>query len=109
MDIHDFVSRFHTHPVLFIGTGMSIRYLEESFTWRGLLERVMTDLDGNDEEFYNIHSHCKGNYPLMASEIERIFNKILEKDRNGKFKFVNDAFFEAIRNGADSLLSTKSI
>lgn len=101
MDINSFVSKFHTHPVLFIGTGMSIRYLEESFTWRGLLERVMTDLDGNDEEFYNIHSHCKGNYPLMASEIERIFNKILEKDRNGKFKFVNDAFFEAIRNGAD--------
>ena len=57
MDINSFVSKFHTHPVLFIGTGMSIRYLEESFTWRGLLERVMTDLYGNDEEFYNIHSH----------------------------------------------------
>lgn len=57
MDIKDFVSKYHTHPVLFIGTGMSMRYLQKSYSWRGLLEQIVVDLTGNDEDFLNIDSH----------------------------------------------------
>lgn len=102
MDIKEFVSKYHTHPVLFFGTGMSMRYLEKSFSWRGLLERVMTDLTGDDEDFLNIDSHCNGDCPKMATEIEQIFNRALEKDRDGKFKSVNDLFFQSKREGIDN-------
>lgn len=102
MNIQDFISQFHTHPVLFFGTGMSMRYLEKSFSWKGLLEQVMTDLTGSDEAFLNIDSHCNSDCPLMASEIEKLFNRSLEEDRNGKFKEINDAFFERKRQGQDS-------
>lgn len=101
MNIQDFVSKYHTHPVLFFGTGMSIRYLQKSFSWKGLLERVMTDLTGSDEAFLNIDSHCNSNCPLMASEIEKLFNKSLEENRNGQFKEINDVFFERKRQGID--------
>ena len=102
MDIKDFVSKYHTHPVLFIGTGMSMRYLQKSFSWRGLLEQIVVDLTGNDEDFLNIDLHCNGNCPLMASEIEKMFNQKLEEDRNGKFKGVNDFFFHEKREGRDN-------
>ena len=101
MNIQNFISKYHTHPVLFFGTGMSMRYLKKSFSWKGLLEQVMTDLTGSDETFLNIDSHCNSDCPLMASEIEKLFNKSLEENRNGKFKEINDVFFERKRQGID--------
>ena len=47
MDIKDFVSNYHTHPVLFVGTGMSMRYLQKSYSWKSLLEQITVDLTGN--------------------------------------------------------------
>ena len=94
MDIKDFVSNYHTHPVLFVGTGMSMRYLQKSYSWKSLLEQITVDLTGNDEQFLNIDSRFNGDSPKMASEIEKIFNQKLEEDRNGKFKNINDIFFE---------------
>lgn len=44
MDIREFISKFKNHPVLFIGTGMSLRYLENSFSWDALLKRISFDL-----------------------------------------------------------------
>ena len=102
MDIKDFVSNYHTHPVLFVGTGMSMRYLQKSYSWKSLLEQITVDLTGNDEQFLNIDSRFSGDCPKMASEIEKIFNQKLEEDRNGKFKNINDIFFEDKRKGIDN-------
>lgn len=102
MDIKDFVSNYHTHPVLFIGTGMSMRYLQKSYSWKSLLEQITVDLTGNDEQYLNIDSRFNGDCPKMASEIEKIFNQKLEEDRNGKFKNINDIFFEDKRKGIDN-------
>lgn len=38
-------------------------------------------------------------YPQMSGKIEAEFNKALERDRNGKFKAVNDLFYEQMRSG----------
>lgn len=70
MDIKDFVSNYHTHPILFIGTGISMRYLQKSYSWKSLLEQITVDLAGNDEQYLNIDSHFNGNCPTMVSEIE---------------------------------------
>jgi hypothetical protein len=49
MKIEQFINSFKNHPVLFIGTGVSLRYLENSFTWDGLLSYVSKELKGYDE------------------------------------------------------------
>lgn len=101
MNITEFTSKFHTHPVLFIGTGISMRYLSESYSWKGLLKQVMIDLTGSDEDFLNLDSRLNGNNPKIASEIEKIFNTQLEHDRHGKFEAINDEFFKQKRLGND--------
>jgi hypothetical protein len=98
MNINEFIAKFSTHPVLFIGTGISLRYYENAFSWYDLLRQIMIDLTGNEEDFLNIVSHEDGNLPAVSSQIEIKFNEALEHDRNGKFKSVNDRFFEAMRN-----------
>ena len=40
MNIQEFISNYHNHPVLFVGTGLSLRYLENSYSWDSLLKKV---------------------------------------------------------------------
>ena len=77
MDIKNFITKYHTHPVLFFGTGMSMRYLQKSYSWKSLLQQITVDLTGNDELYLNIDSRFNSNCPKMASEIEKIFNQFI--------------------------------
>ncbi len=103
MEISDFISKFKNHPVLFVGTGMSLRYLKNSFTWDGLLEHITYELFGNNERYLDIKSrHCdNGRYSFdrIATDVESIFNNNLEEDRNGKFKRINDIFYKNMVDG----------
>jgi hypothetical protein len=103
MRIDEFIKRFTNHPVLFIGTGMSLRYLNNSFTWDGLLGYICRELKGNNEFFYDLkfkyHNNGDYDYPKIASEIENVFEIDLQNDRNGKFKEINDLFYNNIEKG----------
>lgn len=105
MNISEFIGQFRNHPVLFVGTGMSLRYLENSYSWDELLKKICFELKGNNEFYYDIKSnHCydgKYKYDEIASDIEREFNSILVTDRNGKFKEINDLFYGNMENGID--------
>lgn len=105
MDIFEFVSGYKNHPVLFIGTGLSLRYLRNSFTWEGLLKYISIELYGSDEKFYDLKSTVynahDGSHNLMelAEILEKEFNEIAQSDRNGKFSAINQLFYEAGRKG----------
>ena len=103
MNIEEFISRFSNHPILFVGTGMSLRYLNNSFTWDGLLQKISFELKNNDEFYLDIKSKHgsanKYNYDEIAKELEDEFNSCLEKDRNGKFKETNDIFYQNMQAG----------
>ncbi len=104
MDIKDFVAKFTNYPVLFVGTGLSLRYLKNSYSWDKLLEKICCDFKDNDSEYYlDIKArHCVDGcfeYDAIASEIEQDFNKYLEANRNGRFKFINDLFYDNMRAG----------
>lgn len=43
MDITQFIGQFNNYPVLFVGTGLSLRYLENSYSWDDLLKKVCVD------------------------------------------------------------------
>lgn len=98
MNIREFVSMYKNHPVFFIGTGVSLRYLENSYTWDNLLKKIAHELKGNYDYYFDIKSRCqideKYDYTKIASLLEDEFNSSLVNDRNGKFKKVNDIFYE---------------
>ncbi|MBU7316075.1 SIR2 family protein [Paenibacillus oleatilyticus] len=103
MNIKQFISNFTNHPVLFIGTGISLRYLENSFTWDGLLSHISQTIKGSDEFYYDLKSkHGKNgvfDYPKIAQDLETEFNEVLKQNRDGDFKEINDQFYENMKNG----------
>jgi len=103
MNIHEFIGKYRNHPVLFIGTGFSLRYLNNSFTWDNLLKQVSYNLKENNEYYLDIKSKCesdgKYDYTKIASLLESEFNETLLKNRNGKFKDVNDKFYSEMDKG----------
>lgn len=105
MDIFEFVSGYKNHPVLFVGTGLSLRYLDNSFTWEGLLKYIAIELYGSDEKFYDlkstVYNQHDGSHDLMklAETLEKEFNEIAQNDKDGKFSDINQLFYEAARQG----------
>ena len=103
MDIKEFISKYKNHPILFVGTGVSLRYLKNSFSWDGLLSYISFKLT-NDEEFYlDLKAKCfkngKYNFEEIANLLEKEFNLQLSKDRGGKFKNINDRFYQSMKDG----------
>lgn len=98
MTIDKFISKYSNHPVLFVGTGISLRYLNGSFTWDNLLKHIAYELSGDTEYYLDTKAACQEdgqcNFQKLASAIEQDFNQALLKDRNGKFKSINDIFYE---------------
>lgn len=103
MTIQQFIAQYKNHPVLFIGTGISLRYLENSYTWDGLLSRIALELTGNPEYYLDIKAKCfiegKFDYLKIAALLENDFNQKLSEDRNGKFKEINDVFYQKMKEG----------
>ncbi|MEP8701746.1 SIR2 family protein [Enterobacter roggenkampii] len=103
MEIKDFVSQYKNHPVLFIGTGFSLRYLENSYSWDDLLMKAAVDLTGNPEFYYDLKADSlegdEYRYDILATKLEDIFNQTLASDRNGKFETINDIFHENMKQG----------
>ncbi len=107
MKIKEFISSYKNHPVLFIGTGISLRYLKNSYTWDGLLKKIAFELTNNKEFYLDLKSKCYKNdsyqYEKIATLLEEEFNTLLSQDRNGKFKETNDIFYENMKK--DNYLS----
>ncbi|MBC6005045.1 SIR2 family protein [Paeniclostridium sp. NSJ-45] len=101
MNIKEFVSKYNNHPVLFIGTGMSLRYLKDSYTWDGLLSKISYDLTEDENYYLDLKSECKEGkkyrYNKIASKLENEFNKEVRKNKSEKFKEVNDIFYENMK------------
>ena len=102
MHIEEFINRFTNHPVLFVGTGMSLRYLEESYTWDGLLYTISYEIYGREETYYDIksrHSLQNGqfNYQGIAEELEEKFNRFCMEKNTGQFKRANEIFYENMK------------
>ena len=69
MDIFEFVSSYKNHPVLFVGTGLSLRYLNNSFNWEGLLKYVAIDLYGTDEKFYDMKNKVHKTHDVIRANL----------------------------------------
>lgn len=98
MKIQDFISKYHNHPVLFVGTGLSLRYLKNSYSWDSLLQRVASDFNPNPEYYLDIKAEYMEKtgcaYEKIATQLEKDFNQYLKNNRHGKFEYINDIFYE---------------
>lgn len=103
MHVKEFFSNYKNHPVLFVGSGFSLRYIEGVKDWNGLLSEISEDLYDNDERYLDIKSKHFENgeyrYDKIASVIEADFNEFLENNRKGKFERINDEFYAKMKNG----------
>ncbi|MEE0490257.1 SIR2 family protein [Methanosphaera stadtmanae] len=101
MEINEFIKNYKTHPVLFIGTGISLRYLKTSYNWEGLLEKIAYELYENKEKYLDLksQSYKNGKYDLqeLAYLIEQDFEEIVSKNRHGKFEDINDIFYKKMK------------
>lgn len=108
MEISEFVSKFQTHPVLFLGAGISKRYCERAYSWDDLLETIALELSGDDRLYLEFKNHAKESsegciFPKLASLLStEIDNKLKVRVGTGSMlsdleKNINDEFFEAVR------------
>jgi hypothetical protein len=67
MEIKNFISGYRNHPVLFLGAGISLRYLKNSYTWDGLLRHISSELKGNSEYYLDVKSSSEvdGQYDFL--------------------------------------------
>ena len=81
MKINDIFSQFNTPPFLFVGSGISRRYLNLP-DWKGLLShftRIVSDDDYSFSYYENLATsaeYTQGVYPKIASLLEREYNKL---------------------------------
>lgn len=103
MQVQEFIGNFRNHPVMFIGTGLSLRYLENSYSWENLLKKIAFDFEPNEEYYLDIKADYMTaygcDYEKVATRLEQDFNKYLQDNRNGKFKYINDIFYENMKKG----------
>lgn len=100
MKINEFVSEFRNYPILFVGTGISLRYLRNSYTWDGLLDKILYEVLGERNTYKDLKYDCrkdgKVDYPALATKVEKIFDDYLKTHKPAKFSEVNDFFYKGI-------------
>lgn len=107
MDIYEYVKGFKNYPILFVGSGISRRYLLNSYSWEGLLEKVSVDISGNENFYIDVKDETRdedGRYslPKVASLLEKHIRKVCAQgthDKNGIWEDVNQKFYKYQRAG----------
>lgn len=105
MDIYEFVKEFKTHPVLFIGSGISMRYLENSFTWELLLKELALGINTDPNYYWDIKARSRGtdksifSFPKIASILEEDFDTYGSQRTDGLWGDVNSLFYKELANG----------
>lgn len=111
MDISEFIFKFKTHPVLFVGAGISKRYCERAFSWDDLLKTIASALSGAERFYFELHnqsmdSNGRCSLPKLASRLSAAIDEKLQfslrasrEDLSDIEKNINDEFFNSAASG----------
>ena len=102
MNIKEFVQRFQNHPILFMGTGMSLRYLKNSYSWENLLKRISEDISGNSFHFQDLKNQVFSNESKTYDYAE--IATILEKELDNEAAYVSESSPESCVKCASTML-----
>lgn len=100
------VKKFNTTPFLFIGSGMSRRYLNFP-NWEGLLRQFCEKIADDEYEFIRLKRESGGDFAKLGSLLEKEFNERWYKDKSIRSddKFVSDS----VRHGCSPFKSEISL
>lgn len=103
MNIKEFIGNFQNHPVMFVGAGISLRYLENSYNWNGLLKKICEAIDEDERYYLDLKAkHIKNekcNYAKLAKEIEEQFNVSEKIKKDNRFTELYDVYYEKMKKG----------
>lgn len=101
MQLAEFFVGMRNHPILFLGTGFSLRYLKKSYSWIDLLKKISFDLHGNERKFLDLLDSCyvggKLSLEMVAEKLEIEFNELVSTDAN--FDEINNIFYDNMAKG----------
>lgn len=98
--IYKHMSKFETTPFLFVGSGLTRRYLGLE-NWYGLLNKFATEVENNDFAFElytdeaENQGYEQGQYQKIAELIEKDFNKLWYRDEN--YKLSRDKYRDEVK------------
>ncbi len=101
MTIDDIIKKFNTTPFLFVGSGMTRRYLNLP-DWKGLLEHIARIIDNDDfifsyyESIARTSGYKRGLLPKIAELIQKDFDERWYRDSN--IRTVSDDILGQIKN-----------
>lgn len=102
MTIEDIVEKFNTTPFLFVGSGVTRRYLDLP-DWRGLLEHFANEIS-NDDFAYSSYENQASKYNCPAGIMPKVA-ELIQNDYDGKWfstpsiRTVDESVLEKIHNG----------
>lgn len=110
MGISEFILKFKTHPVLFIGAGISKRYYEGAYSWEALLEKIASDLYGSNRLYLDLKHHATDSeggcdFSKLASRLaQKIDEKLESQLQSGPSlsdfeSSINEAFYNSVQSG----------
>lgn len=82
MEIKDYIESLENYPVLFVGTGLSLRYGKNAYTWEGLLQsssKLIYDNDFEYDQMYEMYKEEKTPLLKIASKQEEDYTKKCNK------------------------------
>ena len=104
MKIQEFISKFHNHPVLFIGSGLSLRYSKNSYNWDGLLKKIAGELNSDSRYYMDLKSEhmnktggSKYKFDEVASQLEIDFNAAVKGRKLDKLEYINELFYQNMK------------
>lgn len=99
-EIYKHISKFETTPFLFVGSGLTRRYLGLE-SWYGLLNKFAKEVESSDfafelysEEAENI-GYEQGQYQKIAELIEKDFNKLWYREE--KYKLSREKYRDEVK------------
>lgn len=97
MNISEFIGNYKIHPILFIGSGFSQRYLSNSFTWSGLLEHLAEVAYGDKKKYLDLMYKYPSNFEIIGQIIEEHFDNNAEDIQYDVADIVNDLFYQNLK------------
>ena len=98
--VSEIISKANCYPFLFIGSGMSMRYMGTR-TWEGLLRWACDEILGDEFAYARLSGEAGGDFPQVASLLEIEANRILLSDV--KFNAFRERHSSELKDGASPM------
>lgn len=108
MELVEYFGKLSNYPIMFIGSGFSLRYCDNAYTWEQLLERLSEIIYDNTYTFNDDYEALKGEnvYLEIAQKQEEDFNNKCRK-READTAEINELWDELLKETSRENMPSK--